>query len=67
MDTLALTVKLAQAMREEDHDAINRLLYKLEQRLSSEDVDLILESQCGGRQCGEELPELPPTRLASCV
>ena len=42
MDTLTLTVKLAQAMRDGDHDAINQLLSELERRLSPKDVDVIL-------------------------
>ena len=67
MDTLTLTVKLAQAMRDGNHDAINRLLYRLEQRLGPEDVDVILEGLCGGMPGGQELPELPPTQLASCA
>jgi len=67
MDTLTLTVKLAQTMRDGDHDAINRILFELERRLSPEDVALILEGLCGGKPGGQELPELPPTRLASCA
>ena len=56
-----------QKPSDSDHHAINRLLYTLEQRLSPKDVDVILEGLCGGKPCGEELPELPPTRLASCA
>jgi hypothetical protein len=67
MDTLLLTVKLAQAMRDEDHDAINRLLFELEQRLSPEDVALILEGMCGRELCGEKLPISLPPLLAPCA
>jgi hypothetical protein len=45
-DTLTLTVMLGTAMRNEDHDAINRLLLMLEQRLSPEDIATILEGFC---------------------
>ena len=66
MDTLTLTVKLAQAMRAEDHDAINHLLYTLEQRLSPEDVALILEGLYGEALRSEALPEPSPS-LTACA
>jgi hypothetical protein len=66
MYTLELTVKLSQAMRAEDHEAINRLLYELEQRLSPEDVDVVLEGLCHEGLCDDALPK-PSTPLTACA
>ena len=66
MDTLVLTVKLGRAMRNEDHDAINHILFELEQRLRPEDVALILEGLCDEGRQSEALPEPPPS-LTACA
>ena len=66
MDTLVLTVKLGRAMRNEDHDAINHILFELEQRLRPEDVALILEGLYGEALRSEALPEPSPS-LTACA
>lgn len=66
MDTLTLTIKLAQAMWDEDHDAINRILAALERRLSPEDVAVILEGLCGEGMRDAE-PEAASFPLVACA